>query len=117
MMKKFVLTLIATAFVTGFTAVSALDMKSWGQEVMKKVARYQKYPPAAINRELEGRAKIRVTVSADGTITNSEIIEETDHKILNREIPKILKSINPLPALPDGRTELTFTLPLVWVLR
>lgn len=116
-MKKILLSLVATVFFFGLSSANAMDMKGWGSEVMKKVAKYQKYPPAAITRELEGRATVSITVSADGTILNSQITSQTEHKILNREIPKIIAALGQLPALPEGKSELTFTLPLVWALR
>jgi len=108
----------ALALMFAFTVVvapaQASDMASWKKAVAKKVAKKQKYPRSALSREIEGRAKIRLHVAADGAITAHEVVEETGESILDREIPKLVDRLNPLPALPDGKTELSFVLPLNW---
>ncbi len=113
--KAVILTVLFT--VTSFnssTVFAADDMTSWKKAVAKKVAKNQKYPRSALSREIEGRAKIRLTVAADGAITSHEIIQETGASILDREIPKLVKRLSPLPSLPEGKTELSFVLPLDW---
>lgn len=109
---------IALTFTLGATSISAsaADMNSWKKAVAKKVAQKQKYPRAALAREIEGKAKIRLLVAADGSITTHEIVQETGESVLDREIPKLVKRLNPLPALPEDRTELSFVLPLSWSL-
>lgn len=102
------------AFGVVATPAYAADMTSWKKAVAKKVAKKQKYPRSALAREIEGRAKVRLHVAADGTIASHEILEETGQSVLDREIPKLVKRLNPLPALPDGKTELSFVLPINW---
>jgi len=116
--NKIVAVAIALTFTIGATSISAsaADMNSWKKAVAKKVAKKQKYPRAALAREIEGKAKVRLLVAADGSITTHEIILETGESVLDREIPKLVKRLNPLPALPDDRTELSFVLPLSWSL-
>lgn len=97
-------------------ANAADDMKSWQISLVKAVAKNQRYPRSAIAREIEGRAKVRLVVSADGTITSHEIVQDTGESILDAEIPKLVEKLNPLPALPDGKDSLTFVLPLNWTL-
>ena len=43
-------------------------------------------------------------------------MEGTGQDVLDREIPKLVKRLSPLPALPEGRTQLSFVLPLDWSL-
>ncbi|NVJ68776.1 MAG: energy transducer TonB [Alphaproteobacteria bacterium] len=122
MLKNFsaiFLAVIALTFaVTSTTtpAAAADDMKSWQREVIKAVAKNQRYPRSAIAREIEGRAKVRLVVAADGSITSHEIVEETGESVLDQEIPKLVEKLNPLPALPAGKNELSFILPLNWSL-
>jgi protein TonB len=119
-MFKKVNTIIAAAIACSFafgiasTSVSADEMSGWKKAVAKKVAKKQKYPRSAISKEIEGRAKVRLTVSADGAITAHEIVEPTGEKVLDREIPKLVNRLNPLPALPAGQAEFSFLLPLNW---
>lgn len=115
--NKFAAALLACVFAFGVvtTAVSATeDMTGWKKAVAKKVAKKQKYPRSAITKEIEGRAKVRLTVASDGSITGHEIVEPTGEKVLDREIPKLVKRLNPLPALPAGQNEFSFMLPLNW---
>lgn len=92
------------------------DMSSWKTEVVRAVAKKQKYPRAALAREVEGKAKVRLTVLADGTISNHELVQSTGETVLDKEIPRLVKRLNPLPSLPEGREELSFVLPLDWSL-
>lgn len=109
---------IALTFAFGTTSISAnaADMSSWKKAVAKKVAKKQKYPRAALAREIEGKAKVRLIVAADGSISSHEIVQETGEAILDKEISKLVTRLNPLPALPEDRTELSFVLPLSWTL-
>jgi protein TonB len=104
--------------ILGTTSVpaSADEMTDWKRAVAKKVAKKQKYPRAALAREIEGKARVRLVVAADGSITTHEIVEQTGQSVLDSEIPKLVKRLNPLPALPNDRTELSFVLPLTWAL-
>jgi protein TonB len=113
----FAVAAMGIAFGAASTAAQADDMKAWKIKVVKAVAKNQRYPRSAIAREIEGRAKVRLVVSADGTITSHEVVEQTGESILDREIPKLVEKLNPLPALPDGQTELSFVLPLNWTLQ
>lgn len=104
------------AFVAFGVSANASDINSWKRAVAKKVASKQKYPRAALAREIEGKAKVRLFVAADGSITTHEIVEETGQSVLDREIPKLVKKLNPLPALPEDRAQISFVLPLTWSL-
>ncbi|MBL4838142.1 MAG: TonB family protein [Kordiimonadaceae bacterium] len=114
--KIFVALSLAVAFSIVAAPAHAIDMNGWKKAVIKKVAKKQKYPRSALAREIEGKARVRLTVAADGAITSHEILQETGQSVLDKEIPKLVKRLNPLPALPDGKTELSFVLPLNWSL-
>lgn len=118
-MRFLVSSLLAAALSLSFfsfSAIAASDMDAWKSEVTKSVAKNQRYPRAALAREVEGKAKVRLTVAADGTISNHEIIEPTGESSLDNEIPRLVKRLSPLPSLPEGRSELSFVLPLDWSL-
>lgn len=115
--KAFAMAVALSFAMAGMSAsASAQDMNSWKRAVAQKVAKKQKYPRAALAREIEGKARVRLVVAADGSITTHEIVEATGENILDKEIPKLVKRLNPLPALPEDRAELSFVLPLSWSL-
>lgn len=118
-MRSILKSFLAGAIAMGLFSVPSMasnDMDSWKKAVVKTVVKKQKYPRAALAREIEGNAKVRLTVSADGTITTHEVVKATGEKILDNEIPKLMKRLSPLPSLPAGRDEVSFVLPLDWTL-
>ena len=116
---------LALAFVVAVTTVIASqgamagDLRSWQRSIAKAVASKQVYPRSALRREIEGSAKVRVTVDRSGKIASFEMIQATGHDELDREVPKLMNRIDPLPAPPADVSEdqLTFVLPLSWVLQ
>lgn len=118
-MRSILKSFLAGAIAMGLFSVPSMaadDIDSWKKAVVKTVVKKQKYPRAALAREVEGSAKVRLTVLADGTITAHEVVQSTGEKVLDREIPRLMKRLNPLPTLPAGRDEVSFVLPLDWTL-
>jgi len=108
----------ATALIAVSSQATAADtMQSWKVALLRAVSQNQSYPRAALMREIEGKAKVRLIVAADGTITAHEILEATGQDLLDREIPKLVAKLNPLPALPEGQTDMKIVLPLEWALQ
>ncbi|PCJ43241.1 MAG: hypothetical protein COA81_04145 [Alphaproteobacteria bacterium] len=107
--------------MVGFTgtAHAASDIRKWQTKIVKLVARKQVYPRSAMRKELEGRAKVRVSIDRTGAIVAHEIIVPTGLAVFDKEIPKLIKRINPLPKPPASLTDnqLSFVLPLSWVIR
>jgi len=95
------------------------DVKKWQVKIVKLVARKQVYPRAAMRKELEGRAKVRVSIDRSGKILSHEILTPTGLAVFDKEIPKLMKRIKAFPAPPEGMsdTKLSFVLPLSWVIR
>lgn len=100
-------------------AAAADDIQSWQKEIVRLVAQKQVYPRSALSREIEGRAKVKLTVARDGSVEAHEIVERTGHEILDKEIGSLVKRIDPLPEPPSSVSEqdLSFILPLAWVIQ
>lgn len=111
----------ASAIVTAFAtpAFAADDLKSWQKEIVQLVAKKQVYPRAALSREIEGRAKVKVTVDRSGAISSHEILEATGHDVLDNEIGSLVERLNPLPTPPSDIADenLSFVLPLAWIIQ
>ena len=114
---------VAVAMVSGAISVAtpaiADPVKSWQKKVVTLVGKKQVYPRSAIMKEIEGQAKVKVSIDRSGSLQGFEMVEATGHDVLDKEVDKLMKRINPLPAppeeLPDNK--LTFVLPLSWVLQ
>ncbi|MEM8800406.1 MAG: TonB family protein [Pseudomonadota bacterium] len=98
------------------TSAHAGDMEQWKKSVMTTIAKQQRYPRSAQVRSIEGAAKVRLVIDASGSIGSYEFIETTGHKILDKEVEKILTKVTQLPAPPSGN-ELKVVIPLVWRLQ
>lgn len=114
--RLFLFAVVFSMFSVATPVAQADAMEDWQKAVIKKVIAKQSYPRLAVARQIEGSARVALTVAADGTIDNFEIVEPTGQAVLDRAIPKLIGKLSPLPPLPEGRTEMNFTLPLSWTL-
>jgi len=112
-----VLSLVGTLGLSA--SAKAGDIKDWQVKIVKLVAKKQVYPRAAMRKELEGRAKVRINIDREGNIVKHEILSPTGLEVFDNEIPKLIDRINPLPSPPDALSDdqLSFVLPLSWVIR
>ncbi len=124
MRKNFLMMALVAVFATATTLVAtgsadAADIKGWKRKVAMTVAKKQVYPRSALRREIEGSAKVKVTVDHSGKIASFEILQPTGHQVLDREIPRLMERIDPLPKPPADASDeqLTFIIPLAWVLQ
>lgn len=125
--RKQTIALIAAGGFAAATLISAFavpayaagDLKSWQKEIVKLVAKKQVYPRAALSREIEGHAKVKLTVDRSGHISSHEIIQKTGYDVLDKEIDKLVDRLNPLPTPPSDipDSSLSFVLPLAWVIQ
>lgn len=113
---------LAVSFFMGTAmvpSVNAGEIKDWQKKIVRLVAKKQVYPRAAMRKELEGRAKVSVVIDRNGEIQKFDLLQSTGHKVLDREVPKLMGRISPLPAPPSSLSDaqLTFVLPLSWVIQ
>lgn len=97
-------------------AFGADSMGEWKRAVAERIREEQSYPRSALARRIEGRAAVAVTINAKGNILDYKIKRETGKNVLDREIPRLVRRLDPLPALPEGAIEgkVTITLPFAW---
>jgi len=108
------------ALAAGLLAAPAhADVKAWQKQIVKKIVKSHIYPRAAIAREIEGRARVSVTIDRTGKILAFEVTEPTGKSQLDKVIPKMMEKMDPLPAPPDDLPDanLTFTIPIAWRLQ
>ncbi|MFC3052241.1 energy transducer TonB [Kordiimonas pumila] len=98
---------------------SADDLGDWRKNVVKSIIQNHIYPRSAISREIEGKAKVKVSIDRSGAILNFEIVEESGESVLDGAIPKMMEKLNPLPAPPAALDDdnLTFVIPITWRLQ
>lgn len=120
-LKVFVSLLVASFLtVTGFSGTAnAAEINDWQAEVSKAIAKKQVYPRSALRKELEGKVKVEINVDREGNIVAHSLKSSSGHKLLDNEVPKLLKRVSPLPKPPAGvkESELTMVVPLGWALQ
>jgi len=109
--------LSAAVVMTPANPARADDYSAWKKSLMQKLAEEFRYPKSAVRRGVEGRAKVKLIVAADGSITAHEVTQATGEKVLDRELPKLVARLNPLSALPAGKNSLTVEIPVNWALQ
>jgi len=119
--KSLVTTLVAGFVLTsmGINPAFADEIKDWRVKVVKKIAKKHIYPRSAISREIEGKARVKVTVDREGVITNFDVVQPSGESILDKAIPKMMKKLTPLPKPPASLSDdkLSFVIPITWRLQ
>jgi periplasmic protein TonB len=87
---------------------------TWTKKFAAQIIGQQEYPRSAQVRGAEGTVRIRVQVAADGSVLGTELIQKSEHDVLNREALKTIQRAAPFPAPPGGAR--TIIVPLVWKL-
>ena len=110
---------IVSSLAASAPAYAADDLRTWQQSIATLIAKKQVYPRSALAREIEGEAKVRVTIDRSGNIATFDMFQSTGHKVLDKEVERLMGRINPLPSPPSNLAEaqLTFVLPLAWRLQ
>ncbi|WP_350146104.1 energy transducer TonB [Pyruvatibacter sp.] len=73
------------------------------------------YPATARRAGQQGVASLRLTITADGTLTQLHVIQSSGHFALDRTAKRMVQKSAPFPAPP--RTRFEVTIPIVFELR
>jgi TonB family protein len=89
-------------------------VETWTKKIVSQIMEQQQYPRSAQVRRAEGKVRVRVTVSENGTIAGTEIIEASAFDVLNREAVRTIERAAPFPSPPGGTR--IFIVPMIWKL-
>lgn len=92
----------------------AAQSSPWTQRVQSLVRENFTYPRSAQLRGDEGRAVVKVDLTASGGITSVTLTKSTGSEILDREAVRIMYKIKQFPAPPRGTTNVS--IPVKWQL-
>jgi protein TonB len=76
-------------------------MPNYAELVASKIANSKIYPRRARERGIEGDVLISLTISKDGKVLESDVIQ-SDSSILSNGVDDIIRSAQPFPVFPDG---------------
>lgn len=86
-MKKFAGVFAAVSMLAGLSAAPAV-----AQERELVEAEAPEFPRAAERREIEGHVVVRYNVSAEGTVSDVEVVEATPAGIFERAVMRALEN-------------------------
>jgi len=82
--------------------------------LIKWLSTYVEYPQRALEKELEGKVELSVSINRSGEVLGKEIVSSSGSALLDQAALKMLERGSPLPTMPEslaGETY-TFTMPL-----
>ncbi len=82
------------------------------REISTKIFNSVKYPKIALKTKLEGKIVILFTINRDGSFSNIKIAKKCQHKILNNDALKLIKSLSRYKAIPQEIPENHFDIKL-----
>jgi protein TonB len=68
--------------------------------VRMMIENHKRYPQAARNRQIQGRAVVRFVISADGSVTDVNLVETSRHGSLDKAALAAVKEAGPFPRPP-----------------
>ncbi len=105
---------IAICSLAIFAAPVAAQSTPWTQQVQSLVKANFTYPRSAQVRGDQGRAVVKVDLTASGGITGVTLTKSTGSDILDREAVRIMHKIKQFPTPPRGITNVS--VPISWQL-
>src|SRR3546814_10400383 len=93
--------MIGIAALAALLAAPAMA-NDWSTKVAQLVAANNSYPRSAQLRGEEGTARIRITVGADGSIQDVQLIQPSGSEILDREALRVPAKIGKVAPPPGG---------------
>jgi len=103
-----------TSAIPGTPASQSSTRVISAQEIMDflsgRLAAKKVYPKAAQQRHIEGKVRVGMSISADGSLTSARVIEKSGSAILDRDALALVSGIFPLPLQPGKSMEAAVTI-------
>ena len=88
-------------------------------QVTRRLEHGKRYPSAARNAGIQGRAVVTFTVNSSGRVLSASLSQSAGHQSLDDEVMSLVKRVDPLPAFPPelNRSQVTIRVPLNFRIR
>lgn len=92
---------------------------SYFSVLTSRLEEYKRYPRRARQRQQEGVVKVSFTIDAAGEVLEQNIIGSSGHRLLDKEVEKLLRRASPFPPIPGvfAQTSLSVTVPIAFSLQ
>lgn len=100
------------------TAQTLLARQFYVSDAIKKIRTKTKYPARALERGYAGSVRVAVVIDRQGNIIGTNLLENSQYDLLNKEALEAIKRSAPFPALPADivGSRFEFTVPMRWAL-
>lgn len=86
---------------------------TYARQLQQYIEQNQHYPRRALAMRQTGTVKFRVTIEADGHFSHVEIVEQSEHGILNKAASKLISDLGSFKPLPARfKDQGIFTIPI-----
>ncbi len=76
---------------------------------LSRIASKKTYPYSARSQGLEGKVRVRLVINPDGMVSDIELLEKSEHEVLNDATLTAIKKSSPFKKMAKGQKELTLT--------
>ena len=90
----------SAAPVAGPTSQQIAAKANWQGSLLAHLAKYKKYPPAALARGKEGTSRLRFVVDAEGKVLSYELVGSAGTADLDRATLDMIRRASPVPKPP-----------------
>lgn len=82
------------------TAGEKKAMQSYKSYALSRIAGKKVYPYAARSKGIEGKVRLRVVISADGSLLSCELLTPSEHELLNEAALSAVQKAAPFKKMP-----------------
>jgi len=106
-------------FRSGTTGSVADTPPTYRQKLRAWLIRHKTYPRRARRLRQEGTVVLYFVMARDGRVLHWDIRQSSGHELLDQAVKQLIRSANPMPALPDNTQmqRLALTVPIRFHLR
>ncbi|ROQ20852.1 TonB family protein [Marinimicrobium koreense] len=83
------------------TAESLRAQQLYFSNLMRSILQNTSYPRRALQRGQEGEIRVAVVIDRAGAIQSMNMLEESEHSLLNREAERAIREAAPFPDVPE----------------
>ena len=84
-------------------------LASYKSYALGRIASKKVYPYPARSKGLEGKVRVRIVINPDGNVSETEILEKSEHEILNEACLAAVKKASPFKKMKKGQNAMTLT--------
>jgi protein TonB len=96
---------------------SKQEIHTWQAKLLAHLAKYKHYPRGAQRRNKQGVVMLSFSIDRTGRVLSARVVESSGHTSLDQAALDMIHDASPVPAPPNGITQLDFTVPVQFTLR